>query len=229
MGIMTSASSSRLPTAVYQTTNNNQTSSPGFCRRVATVAKAMFECAGASALVAIAATNPTITSAMVVAFEKVSSAFGHAGSYISANSTAFAGGVIGAGVLNVIDGFGGMSQGALGIKSLVESESKLPENAQGSQAFSKLKALYAGTQRRGALQTALGVVATTVGAVCLAGLITSPHALLAVGAVAALAYVGFRIQKHIVNHKINLAMRDYDQHKNAKPDQTVDAQTTGSD
>lgn len=174
------------------------------------VASLLFQAVGAASLAGLVAVNPTITSALSGAFAKVASVFPKVASFVSVNSTAIAGGAVGAGALDILDGLRSVYKGVTNSANLSARESGLSIIDQGSNAFGKLKGLYASMQRRGALQSLVGVAAVVVGVLALTGVVFNPYGLAVVGVAAVGVLVGAQIHKAVISRKIAIEQEKYD-------------------
>jgi ABC-type multidrug transport system fused ATPase/permease subunit len=169
---------------------------------VSGLAKSLMLLSGPVALVGFVLGKEKISAFASIAFEKLSEATAHVVGTVASNFTSFSLGVLGASALNVIDGYRGYRASS---KSLAEVNEKLKTFAEGSaehQAFSKLKQLHQSKRTRSLLQGFIGMAAATVGGLALAGVLTNPYALLAVGAVAGAAFFGAQLNKWVNNQKV---------------------------
>jgi hypothetical protein len=181
----------------------------GFCVKVTNLADAVIKGGCVAALAGLVAANPTITAALSSFFSKVPAALSEAGSFIASNAAQFAAGSVIGGALNVTDGIISMLRGSAESKALSKTEDSLPDSAKNSAAFTKLKNLYKSTQRRGAIQAAIGMAAVVVGSVTLVGVVSNPIGLgVAVGVTAAVM-LGVQIHKFRVNQQAKAARAEY--------------------
>lgn len=188
-----------------------------FARKVGEIAKFTFLAAGSASLVGLAVVNPAISKALGVAFSKVASTWDLLGCEVAGNLTACAGGTIAAGALNVLDGALSLVKASGSKANLEMADKELPKQVQRSQAFSNLKKLYSSTQRRGALQTALGIAAITVGSLALVGVLANPYVLLGVGVAATCVLLGAQLHKFVVSRQIKEAQREYAELRSSTP------------
>lgn len=190
-----------------QQSAGNARSGSGFCEKVVNISKFMFQATGATALVAIAATNPTITSALSSVFSKVAAAFDQGGAFVSANIASFAFGSVAAGAFNVVDGITAIAVNSSRSRALTKlNDSQLAGTQERAKAFSNLKKMYAAAQRRGSVQVAIGAAAAAVGVLALAGVISNPFGLAAAGGVASLVLAGVQLHKFVQNRRIKAEM-----------------------
>lgn len=174
----------------------------GWCGAVSSMAKGLIMLSGPAALVGFVLGKEKIAAIASVVFEKLSLANSHVVGTIVSNFSAFSTGVLGAGLFNLLDGYRGLKASSKSLNEVNEKLKTLTEGSDEHQAFSKLKQLHQGKRNRSVLQSLIGVAATVVGGVALAGVLANPYALLAVGVIAGTVLVGAQVHKWLNNGKI---------------------------
>jgi hypothetical protein len=192
-----------------QSKSVTQTKKSGLRTTVTNIANAIIKGGCVAALAGLVAVNPTITGALSSAFSKVPAALSEAGSFIASHAAQFAAGSVIGGALNVTDGIISMLRGSAESSALSKTEDSLAETAKNSAAFNKLKSLYRSTQRRGAIQAAIGVAAVVVGGLALAGVVSNPIGLGVAAGVTAAVMLGVQIHKFRVNQQAKAARAEY--------------------
>lgn len=195
--------------AAAQTKSASHSKQSGFCTKAVHLAEALIKGGCVAALAGLVAVNPTITGALSSVFSKVPAALSEAGFFIASNAAQFAMGSAIGGAINVTDGIFSMVRGSTQSDALSKTNNTLRDSAQDSVAFNKLKSLYRSTQRRGALQAAIGAAAIVVGGLALAGIVSNPIGLGVAAAVTAAVMLGVQIHKLHVNRQATAAREEY--------------------
>ncbi len=169
----------------------------GLGGKVAMLAKSLMMLSGPAALVGFVLGKEKISAIASVVFEKLSTASSHVAGTIVSNFSAFSFGVLGAGLLNVIDGYGGYKASSRSLTEVNEKLKTFSEDSGKHEAYAKLKQLHQSKRTRSLLQGFVGIAAATVGGLALAGVIANPYALLAVGTIAGTVLVFSQVHKWV--------------------------------
>ena len=194
-----------------QQRTGTKTSSSDICKKVAKFAACLVASAGMSSLVSKAISDPTVLSS---ALSKVASALKEGGAFVGGHLGLFAGATVVAGAVNVIDGVRTVAVNAKESIKLSKTDCMthtIPgQELARTNAFNKLKKMYASAQVRGVLQTAVGLTAVALGAITVVGLISNPYVLAAVGGTAALLFLGIQVHKFIQNRQIKAEVKKFE-------------------
>jgi len=194
-----------------QQRTGTKTSSSDICKKVAKFAACLVASAGMSSLVSKAISDPAFLSS---ALSKVASALKEGGAFVGGHLGLFAGATVVAGAVNVIDGVRTVAVNAKESIKLSKTDCMthtIPgQELARTNAFNKLKKMYASAQVRGVLQTAVGLTAVALGAITVVGLISNPYVLAAVGGTAALLFLGIQVHKFIQNRQIKAEVKKFE-------------------
>lgn len=180
-----------------------------FARPAVRLARNLVGALGVTAFVVCAVTNSTLNAAITSAASKVAAGFSSCNAYVAAHMGAFAGGAVAIGAMNLLDGVMSYRSARKKAGKLCAMEYAKPQAERGSQAYQRLRKAYNQMTARGALQTAMGITAITVGALALAGAMSNPIGLGVVLGLAVAIYVGVQVHKWYVNREIKRSMAEY--------------------
>ncbi len=218
--------SGSIDNAVAASAASHEKKGKGLCGAVSSAAKSLLLLSGPAALVGFVVGKEKIAAVASVVFEKLSIAHSHVIGTVLANFSAFSWGVLGAGLLNMWDGHKGFKASSKCLTEVNEKLKTLTEGSDEHQAFSKLKRLHQNNRTRSVFQGLVGVSATVVGGLALAGVLANPYALLAVGAIAGAALVGAQVHKWLQARKVKVIEESLSSLKEHQTAETPVAETS---